>query len=75
MNVVFLRKLQRASNGGERDRLPFCAGQSFSVAKNASRGLYYQIGQAQGKLVRAVVGEIFDVAVDLARAHRHLAGG
>jgi dTDP-4-dehydrorhamnose 3,5-epimerase len=32
------------------------------------RGLHYQIEHAQGKLVRATVGEVFDVAVDLRRS-------
>ena len=32
------------------------------------RGLHYQIGCPQGKLVRATAGEVFDVAVDLRRS-------
>ena len=37
-------------------------------AKGVLRGLHYQIRQAQGKLVRASAGAIYDVALDLRRS-------
>ena len=40
--------------------------QSFSQ-RGVVRGLHYQIQQAQGKLIRCISGEIFDVAVDIRR--------
>ena len=37
-------------------------------SRGVLRGLHYQLRQTQGKLVRAIVGEIYDVAVDIRRS-------
>lgn len=36
--------------------------------KHVLRGLHYQLNRPQGKLVRVVVGEVYDVAVDLRKS-------
>jgi dTDP-4-dehydrorhamnose 3,5-epimerase len=36
--------------------------------QGALRGMHYQIQQPQGKLVRVILGEIYDVAVDLRKS-------
>jgi dTDP-4-dehydrorhamnose 3,5-epimerase len=43
-------------------------------AKNVLRGLHYQVGRPQGKLVSALAGEIYDVAVDLRRGSARFGG-
>ncbi len=48
--------------------LPFVQDNHSKSGKYVLRGLHYQIQQPQGKLVRAIAGEIYDVAVDLRRS-------
>ena len=57
------KKNMFAENGINVD---FVQDNMSSSTKNVLRGLHYQLNpMAQGKLVRVVVGEIFDVAVDI----------
>ena len=47
---------------------PFVQDNHSYSERNVIRGLHYQIRQPQGKLVRAITGEILDVALDLRRS-------
>jgi dTDP-4-dehydrorhamnose 3,5-epimerase len=47
---------------------PFVQDNHSRSSRNVLRGLHYQVKQPQGKLVRVVQGEVFDVAVDLRRS-------
>ena len=53
---------------GEGISGPFVQDNHSGSQQGILRGLHYQIRQAQGKLVRTVAGDIFDVAVDLRRS-------
>ena len=46
---------------------PFVQDNHSRSARHVLRGLHYQVRQPQGKLVRTVIGEVFDVVVDLRR--------
>jgi dTDP-4-dehydrorhamnose 3,5-epimerase len=48
--------------------LPFVQDNHSRSGRGTLRGLHYQLRHPQGKLVRAVTGEVFDVAVDLRRS-------
>lgn len=59
---------QRAFQEGTGVEVEFVQDNHSRSVRGVLRGLHYQIEQAQGKLVRVVVGEVFDVAVDLRRS-------
>ncbi len=57
---------QRAFNEATGLELSFVQDNHSKSAKNVLRGLHYQLPpRAQGKLVRVISGEVFDVAVDI----------
>lgn len=56
---------QRQFNDATGTDFNFVQDNHSRSAKNVLRGLHYQVGQPQGKLVRVVRGAVFDVAVDI----------
>lgn len=57
---------EKAFNEATGNKLPFVQDNHSKSVKGVLRGLHYQLPpKAQGKLVRVVQGEVFDVAVDL----------
>lgn len=59
---------QRAFDQAIGQHINFVQDNHSRSAKNVLRGLHYQVQQPQGKLVRVVQGEVFDVAVDIRKS-------
>ncbi|MFA7268876.1 MAG: dTDP-4-dehydrorhamnose 3,5-epimerase [Sterolibacterium sp.] len=64
----FFESYNRRSLAALGVKVEFVQDNHSRSARNVLRGLHYQIEHAQGKLVRVIAGEVFDVAVDLRRS-------
>ncbi len=64
----FLESYQKELFSAAGIQADFVQDNHSASTKGVLRGLHYQIRQPQGKLIRVVVGEIFDIAVDLRRS-------
>src|ERR1051326_1029997 len=63
----FMETFQRQKFAAAGIDLEFVQDNHSRSRRGVLRGLHYQLAHPQGKLVRAVSGSIFDVAVDLRR--------
>lgn len=66
METWHTRRFHEAGIDGE-----FVQDNVSQSSKGTLRGLHYQIKHSQGKLVRVVQGEVFDLAVDLRKSSPH----
>ena len=67
----FLESWNRRSFAEAGLDLDFVQDNHSRSARGVLRGLHYQIGSPQGKLVRVTNGAVFDVAVDIRRSSPH----
>ena len=67
MNGVFSLRVSISKTFREKAHIhdDFVQDNHSRSPKHVLRGLHYQINKPQGKLVRVVSGEVFDVAVDI----------
>jgi dTDP-4-dehydrorhamnose 3,5-epimerase len=59
---------QRAFDKAVGREVRFVQDNHSMSGRGVLRGLHYQVASAQGKLVRVIEGEVYDVAVDLRRS-------
>jgi len=64
----FLESYRKDSFSEAGIQVDFVQDNHSASTKGVLRGLHYQIRQPQGKLIRVIVGEVFDVTVDLRRS-------
>ena len=64
----FLEFYEAQKFAGAGIKADFVQDNHSGSVQNTLRGLHYQIRHTQAKLVRAISGEVFDVAVDLRRS-------
>jgi dTDP-4-dehydrorhamnose 3,5-epimerase len=63
----FLESFNKAAMANVGITAEFVQDNHSRSARNVLRGMHYQLSKPQGKLVRVVAGEVFDVVVDLRR--------
>ena len=66
----FLESYNKAELAGLGITAEFVQENHSQSVRNVLRGLHYQLKKPQGKLVRVITGEVFDVAVDIRRSSR-----
>jgi len=59
---------QRTFDAALGREVKFVQDNHSASGRNVLRGLHYQVASVQGKLVRCVAGEVYDVVVDLRRS-------